>query len=588
MAQTAKRRLAAIVAMDVVGYSRMMATDEEGTLALLSRCRSQIIDPLIDQFGGRIVKTMGDGLLLEYPSAIAAVDAATKMQEQLSADTELYLDKAQFRFRTGIHIGDVIVQGEDIFGDGVNIAARIEPLAHPGGVSLSEDVYRMVHGRLNLAWTDAGLFSLKNIDGQVRIWNWMPENVATPSDTRPDPEHLKPPDKPSIAVLPFDNISGDPDQDLFADGLTEDLITDLSKISGLFVVASSSTIAVKDQNLDLAQTGARLGVRHILKGSVRKAGTRVRINAQLVDATQGGNLWAERFDGTIDDVFELQDEVGKKVVAALAVSLSVSEDSRLQQVHTQSMDAYELYVRAKATPFPPVPDRIKAARELFEQVIELDPNFAGGYAGLSWMLTFFTMLGHTPRKDAMNSAREAATKAIDIDPNFAWSHIATGLTQLLAGDHAAANASLDRALELSPSDADAHSFKGFVAAVSGQPEQGAEYIKQALRLNPQFIMGPYMNLLCLCNVLARDYEGAIAWFTRNSGRQGPVGPPVLSWIAAAYLKVGDEAGARNVLDILARNFPQFRLANWNFPKIIKSKDDRDELCRLMIAAGVPE
>jgi TolB-like protein len=305
MSEGPQRRLAAIVAADVVGYSRLMGANETGTLAALRSHRSELIDPLIEKHGGRIVKTMGDGLLLEFPSVVAAVECAIATQEGIAERNEDIPDSEAIRFRIGVHVGDVIIDGDDIFGDGVNIAARVEPLAEPGGVSLSDDAYRQVRDRLDVVWEDGGEHHVKNIARPIQVWRWLDGGRRSTRRALFEGEPLELPDKPSIAVLPFDSRSGDPEQEHFADGMTEDLITDLSKISGMFVVARNSSFAFKGQPVDVRDAARRLGVRYVLEGSVRKAGARVRINVQLIDALSGGHLWAERYDGTVENVFEL-------------------------------------------------------------------------------------------------------------------------------------------------------------------------------------------------------------------------------------------------------------------------------------------
>jgi adenylate cyclase len=588
MSEGTKRRLAAIVAADVVGYSRLMGADETGTLATLRAHRSELIDPLIEKHGGRIVKTTGDGLLLEFPSVIAAVEFAIAAQEGIVARNEGVPDLEAMRFRIGVHVGDVIIEGEDLFGNGVNIAARIEPLAEPDGISLSDDAYRQVRDRLDVIWEDGGEHEVKNIARPIQVWHWLRNGQQSPTQQSIESEPLELPDKPSIAVLPFDNMSGDPEQEFFADGMTEDLITDLSKISGMFVVARNSSFVFKGQPIDVRDAARQLGVRYVLEGSVRKAGSRVRINVQLIDAVSGGHLWAERYDGTVENVFELQDDVGAKVVAALSVRLQGDENARLQRVHTHNLNAYELYVRAKSTPYPPIPERIEAAREMFEQVIEMDPEFAGGYAGVSWMLAFGAMFGHSDANEPAARAAALARRAVELDDSFGWSYVALCLALLLQGRHEEAIAAADEAVARQPNDADAHTYRGLVLALSGQPELGIEPVDHAIRLNPQFVNGPYLNLRGIVMIMARDYDVGVRSFEENIARHGPVGPPVLAWAASAYWALDRRDEAERMVVQLATRFPAFRLKNWNFFKLIQSPDDRRRLHDLMRAAGVPE
>ena len=394
--------------------------------------------------------------------------------------------------------------------------------------------------------------------------------------------------KPSIAVLPFCNLSGDPEQEYFSDGITEDIITELSKISGLFVIARHSTFVYKGKTVALTQVGRELGVRYVLEGSVRKAGSRVRINVQLIDALSGGHLWAERYDGTVENVFELQDDVGAKVVSALAVRLKGDESARLQRVHTRNLDAYELYVRAKSAPYPPIPERIEAARKMLERVIELDPEFAGGYAGVSWMLGFGATFGHGDAGETAARAMALARKAVEVDDTFGWSYTALALALQLQGKHEEAIAAADEAIARQPNDADAHAYRGIILAIAGRPELGLGPVERAIRLNPQFVNGPYLNLRSGIMLLAKDYDGAVRSYEENIERHGPVGPPILSWAAAAYWALGRRGDAERAAAQLTTRFPAFRLADWNFLKLLKSPDDRRRIHDLMRAAGVPD
>ena len=592
-----QRRLAAIVAADVVGYSRLMGADEVGTLAALRSLRAELTDPLIERHGGRIVKTMGDGLLLEFPSAVAAVEFAIAAQTALAERNRDVPAGRDIRLRIGIHVGDVIIDGDDIFGDGVNIAARIEPLAPPDGLSLSDDAYRQVRDRLDVAWEDGGEHQVKNIVRPLRLWHWRCGDASAASGAAATSGASEPasnpgaapalPDKPSIAVLPFENMSGDPEQEPFADGMTEDLITDLSKVSGLFVVARNSTFVFKGQAVDIREAARRLGVRYVVEGSVRKAGARVRINVQLIDAHSGGHLWAERYDGTVENVFELQDDVGANVVSALSVRLRGDEDDRLRRVHVRNLDAYELFVRARATPFPPIPPRIAAAREMFEQVIAMDPEFAGGYAGLAWMLAFGVMFGHGDAGEAAARAEALARKAVAVDDSFGLSHTALGLALLVQGRHDAAIAAVDDAVARQPNDADAHNFRGIILALAGCAQEGIAPTERAHRLNPQFVNGPYLNVRGIVMAMAGDYEGAVRSFAENRARNGPVGPPVLTWGAAALWTLGRHDEARRTAAELDAGFPGFRLDNWTFLNLIRDPEERDRALALMREAGVP-
>jgi Tfp pilus assembly protein PilF len=329
-------------------------------------------------------------------------------------------------------------------------------------------------------------------------------------------------------------------------------------------------------------------VRYVLEGSVRKAGSRVRINVQLIEAQSGGHLWADRYDGTVENVFELQDDVGAKVVSALAVRLTGDESARLQRVHTRNLEAYELYVRAKSTPYPPISERIEVAREMFERVIELDPDFAGGYAGVSWMLAFNATWGHVDAGESADRAMALARKAIEVDDTFGWSYTTLAMALQLRGKHEEAIAAADEAVARQPNDSDAHAYRGIILAIAGRPKLGLEPVERAIRLNPRFINSPNLNLRCGIMLLAQDYDGAVRSYEKNVARRGPLGPPVLSWAAAAYWALGRRDDAELTATQLTTRFPAFRLENWNFLKLLQSSEDRRRIHDLMCAAGLPE
>ena len=419
-AERQKRRLAAILAADVVGYSRLMERDEAGTLARLQQLRSELIDPLIASHRGRIVKLMGDGALVDFASVVDAVACAVEIQRGMAERNAEVPKDRRIELRVGINSGDIIIEGDDIYGDGVNVAARLEGLAEPGGILISGTAHDQIEGKLGCGFACLGEKEVKNLDRSVRVYRVLSEPAAAGSVRDPGrPRRRRTalataaaalalaagsglwlwdtywrlptveaasvermafplPDKPSIAVLPFENVSADPGQDYFADGITEDIITELSKVSGLFVIAHNSTATYKDHEVEIRDVAEDLGVRYVLDGSIRRAGDQVRIAAQLVDATSGRYLWAERYDRDLAGIFAIQDEVTRKVVAELAVTLKADENERLFRPHTQNFDAYDLFLRARKAWDPPTEENLLKGRELFEQVIELDPEFAGG------------------------------------------------------------------------------------------------------------------------------------------------------------------------------------------------------------------
>ncbi|WP_170475179.1 adenylate/guanylate cyclase domain-containing protein [Ruegeria arenilitoris] len=577
-----QRKLAAIMAADVVGYSRMMAADETGTIDTIRRLRTEVIEPLLNQHDGRLVKTMGDGFLIEFTSAVSSVKAAIELQSLLKSDNAVAPGNSQIELRIGIHVGDIVMDENDIFGDGVNVAARIEPLVAPGGVGISGAAYQQVQGKLDIDWLDGGEQKLKNIANPTRLWHW--DNGSEPVQSEPE---LKLPDLPSVAVLPFDNMSSDPDQDHFADGLTEDLITDLSKVSGLFVVARNSTFAFKGQAVDIPTVGRRLGVANVVEGSVRKLGERVRINVQLIDAKSGGHIWADRYDGLLAEVFELQDMVCGEVVSALSVNLTKSETEHLSSVHTTNIEAYELFVQAKATPFPPIPAKMAAASELFNKVVELAPEFSGGYAGLSWIIGFGALWGHSD-PDALGARAEAlAYKAIALDKSFGWSYTALNLALLVQRRFDEAIDSAKQGLSLLPNDADAHVIYAVTNGMRGNHDESKKAAETAFRLSPNFVNGPYLNVVCHAAFMAGQFHAALAAFERNVERGGPVGPPAYCWAAASYHATGQFEKAEVIVKTLTTGFPDFRLSGWNFLKLIEKDADRTRIEAQFKDAGVP-
>jgi len=574
-----QRRLAAILAADVVGYTRLVEQDTDGTVAAWTDARDDIIKPFVRDNSGTMIKFTGDGFLAEFPSVLDAVTCAMDMQEGL--------DSNSLNFRMGINVGDTVDDGGDIHGEGVNIAARIEALAAPGGICITADVYNQVHNRISTEFSDMGEHEVKNVSRLLQVYaigslegEIVAESANLPESVDRDDE------KPSIAVLPFDNMSGDPDHESFADGMTEDLITDLSKISGLFVVARNSTFAFKGKPVDIKVMAINLGVRYVLEGSVRKSGERVRINVQLIEASTGGHLWADRYDGTINDVFELQDEVGAKVVSALSVQITQGEAERLKTIHTHNLEAYELFVQAKATPYPPIPERIDAARQLFEQVIDMDPEFAGGYAGVSAMLAFHEIFGHDRSSETIERAEQMARKGINLDPTFSLSYTGLGMALLLQNKYKEAIMMADQAVKCQPSDADAHAYLGMVQSLDGQHDVGKVSINRAHQLNPQFLNGPYLNMRGLIFLVAGDYKSALDSLLENINRQGPVGPPAICFRAACYAGLGQMDDAVETVKILQLEFPDFTTKNWTYLSLIRDDPVRDTVIELMGRAGI--
>jgi TolB-like protein/class 3 adenylate cyclase len=542
-----ERRLAAVLATDVVGYSRLIRQNETATLVALKTDREELIEPTIAERRGRIVKLMGDGILAEFPSAVEAVRCAVKIQQLIAERGESVPEERRITYRIGINIGDIVVDDDDIYGDGVNIAARLEGLAEPNEIFISEKVYEEVRDRMDLAFEDLGEREIKNIDRRIRVFRVSPDGKAGTAPSAPavgttlartwpavaavalliaisgggawwwqlqeprvvpaDPAKMafELPEKPSIAVLPFVNMSNESEQEFFADGLTEDLITDLSKVSSLFVIARNSTFVYKGRSVPVRQVSEDLGVRYVLEGSVRRAGDTVRINAQLIDATTGGHLWAERYDGNATDIFKVQDGLVREIVSALALNLSEDEQKEMVSGQTSNIEAreafqngWEHYLQYTAE------DNAKAA-EHFKRAAELDPEYGRAYSALGLVYVrgcqwrWHRNLGLSP-SGAFNTAVAYLTKGEEHSSSM--TKIAASQIYLYDGDNDKAFTEAARAVRQDPNDPEAQVAMGLAMVTTGRPEAGLEFIETALRLNPSHPTH---------YVLAR----AVAYFTMN-------------------------------------------------------------------------
>ena len=510
-----ERRLVAILAADVVGYTALMGADEAGTLRRLTELRHDILEPLITEYHGRIVKLMGDGLLVEFASVVDSVDCAVAWQDNVAMHEAEGDEDKRFRFRIGINLGDVIVEGDDIHGDGVNIAARLEGLADPGGIFLSGDAYRQVAGKTEAAFEDMGARRLKNVAEPVRVYRIAiagtpPGSAAPPALPSGRAEPLPLPDKPSIAVLPFDNMSNDPEQEYFSDGITEDIITDLSKVSGLFVIARNSTFTYKGKAVNIPDVCRELGVRFALEGSVRKAGNRVRITAQLIDGSSGGHLWAERYDRDLTDIFEVQDDVTQQIVAALKVTLSATEKSLIADGGTKNVEAHDLFLKGRGLVFGINKDRDMFDRSTayFRRAIELDPDYADPYAGLclAYLLDYQNRWSDTP-ETSLEEAGRFVGEAIARDDNDHFSHYAAALVAMLSKDYELWAQEAEKSLSLNPNFALALNCRGILHIYTGEPAKAIPYIERAMRLDPAF-QQHYMHFLGTAHFVAGDYETA--------------------------------------------------------------------------------
>lgn len=518
-ARQTNRKLAAIVAADVVGYSRMMARDEVATLDALKRHREHVLQPAIARCGGRIVKLMGDGVLVEFGSVVDAVECALAVQ-RARAGTEGTPSNEQLLLRIGINLGDVIIDDDDIYGDGVNVAARLEPLAEPGGLCVSSIVAESVGNRIDVVFRDAGVVHVKNIDRPIRIWKWTPEDraseVAHEKSSAGMSEDAR--DAPSIAVLPFANMSGDAEQEYFADGIAEDIITDLSKVGSLLVIARNSTFVYKGRNVDIRAVARDLGVRSVLEGSIRRAGNRVRITAQLIDAATGGHLWADRYDRDITDIFEVQDEVTRQIVDALRVTLTPAEDARLSGGGTRNLQAHECYLKAREFLFGANKNRetFHEARELLEQAVGIDPAYAEALAGLGFAHIFDYFNRWSSDADrALQRTRDFADKAIAADPNEPFGHLVAARASMFFGDLTLAEAQVKAALSISPNYAMGHYTLGCIRIYVGEPLAAIPQIERAMRLDPAYSQ-QYLHFLGTAYLVAAKYETAAALFKQRT------------------------------------------------------------------------
>jgi len=504
---TAVRRLAAILAADVAGYSRLMGADEEGTLERLKALRHELVDPKIAEHHGRIVKTTGDGMLVEFASVVDAVRGAVALQQAMPERNMGVAADSRIELRIGINLGDVIVEGDDLYGDGVNIAARIEALADAGGVFVSNTVHDHVRDRLPFVFEDLGEQQVKNITRPVRVYRVRDADAAAKSPPVPA---LPLPDKPSIAVLPFANLSGDPEQEYFADGMVEEIITALSRIRWLFVIARTSTFTYKGQAIDVKQVGHELGVRYVLEGSVRKAGNRVRITGQLIDALSGTHLWADRFDGSLEDVFDLQDTVASSVAGVIEPALRAAETARSAVRPTNNLTAYDLYLRANAMVWSSARQSPEALR-LMEQAIARDPHYGPALAWAAYCCYRLLVDDRSEYRgaDALKGA-DFARRALEVagdDPG-----VLTNAAQALAyfgEDIGAMMALADRALALNPNFARGWLVSGTLRLWAGQPDIAIEHAEASLRLSPRVRIGTSFLVIGAAHFVSRRFGEAV-------------------------------------------------------------------------------
>ncbi|MCV0428881.1 MAG: adenylate/guanylate cyclase domain-containing protein [Roseibium sp.] len=496
--------MAAILVADVVGYSRLVREDEEGTIKALRNLRRERIEPIIKDRDGRVVKLMGDGILAEFPSIVDAVRAAIEIQDTVAQrNYELAFDN-KFSFRIGVHLGDVIVDGDDIHGDGVNVAARLESLSPPDGFCMSGSVHEEVRDRLDIKFTDLGEKKVKNLNRPVRVWQWSPNGSGDFTDLPKPAAKL---DKPGIAILPFNNSSSDPEQTYFSDGITEDLITEISRIPELVVISRNSSFTYKGKIGKVQDVCRDLNVQYVVEGSVRKAGQRLRISIQLIDGRTGGNLWAERYDRQIEDIFDVQDDVTERVVDALKLTL-VGGVSRTCRVRKPDQRAYDYVLRGREQYRLFTRDGNAKARDLFEKAIAIDPDYAEPYAGLSETYVQDWFAGSI---SALDRAYDLAKRATSRDPMLPLVQEALSTVHLFRREHDAAITTARRWIELEPSDAEAYAALAGAQHFAGQNHEVVPLIETAMRLNPYFPFY-YSHYIGLANMAMGRFEDAATAF----------------------------------------------------------------------------
>ena len=582
------RKLAAVLATDVVGYSRLMGADEVGTLAALKRHREVVFDPAVVAYNGRIVKLIGDGTLAEFGSVVDAVNCALVVQRTGTLMPDEKAPKLAIVLRIGINLGDVIIESDDIYGDGVNVAARLEALAEPGGICVSSVVHESIGNRIDVSFRDGGDINVKNIDRPIRMWTWHPGDKATAARTFH--ANLAPCiKKSSIAVLPFTNMSGDPEQEYFSDGISEDIITDLSKISGLTVISRNSSFTYKGRAVDIRAVGRDLGVGAVLEGSVRRAGSRLRITAQLIDAGTGGHLWAERFDRDMSELFEVQDDVTSRIVEALKVTMSPAEKARIAGGGTSNIDAYDFFLRGRDLM---VMGKTQS-REVFEQArdfllkaIELDGNYAQAYAvlGVTYVINYQNRWT-ADSNNALEQAKRSVDQAIERDPQELIARVAAAFVATFEADLERAKAEAQFALTLNPNSSEAYSVLGNAYIFSGQPQEAIPMIELSIRLDPAYTQ-QHLHLLGVANLLAGKYETA-ATLLRQRILMAPRTDFSRAVLASALGHLGEIEEARLVWRELMEINPQYTFKNHYARQPFANQDDVRRIADGLDRAGLP-
>lgn len=583
-----RRRLAAILVGDVAGYSRLMGDDDSATIATLTEYR-EVFRAYIEAHGGRVVDMTGDSVLAVFDTASGAVQSAIETQGELSKRNETLPDARRMDFRIGVNLGD-IREAEDgaVYGDGVNVAARLETMAPPGGINVSGSVFDSVRSKIDLPFDFLGEHKVKNIADPVRVWCWSPKHTAEPNNQFSSPSHCTP-EKVSIAVLPFTNMSGDLEQEYFSDGVSEDLTTALSRFDWLFVIARNSAFTYKNQPIDIRQVGRELGVRYVLEGSVRRAGGRVRINAQLVDAIVDRHVWAERYDREMDDIFDLQDDIVASISATVGPEITLAEIERTRSQRSVNPDVWDSYLRALSAFHRMTHKDILSAISLLEGAIETDPDYAKAYALLGLCHAEIGMRGWVkPVSQAYKAALDSAEKSVQLAPSSPETNFALGFVLNVSGSPEEAVSALRRALDLNPNYAEAYAILGQALNFCGEQEKGLAACKQAERGSPRNPRGSYLyDALGHIHFMMNDYEKAIE-ASQKAVRQDPSTYGAYVTLAGAYANLGQQEEARRNVDALLQLIPRYSLRALRKNPFFIKREQIDKLVESMRLAGLPE
>ena len=584
-----ERRLAAILAADVAGYSRLMGIDEEGTLADLKGHLRAVVNPKITEHRGRIVKTTGDGMLVEFASIVDAVRCAVDIQRQMAERNIAIPAERRIEFRVGLNVGDIIIDDKDIYGDGVNIAARLENLAAPGGICVSRVVRDQVRDKLDFSFEDMGEQQVKNIARPVRTHRILLNSAAAElgiADAAVSPSTRAVPQKPSIAVLPFANMSGDAEQEYFSEGIAEDIITNLSRNHAFFVISRSTSFTYKGPAVDVGKVARELGVRYVLEGSVRRAGNRVRITAQLIDGASGHHLWADRYDRDLADVFAVQDEIATNIIGAIAPGIISAEIQHAQRKDPGQLDAWDRIMRAHWHLRRFTEADLAEARRLLGDAVALDPANAMALSDLALANHFEAVFGWGDGTVAESRARfgDAARKAVAADDSDA---AALAIYELFSGRHEEARRRLRRALDLDPNSVSAHGYLGTTEAFGGDYDAALLHLDEAIRLSPR---DPLLIIWHLCKgwaaLSAERYEETIE-FTTQAAEANPEFPDVYAVLAAANGQLGSAAAARTALDELLRRMPGLTASDDRLSRPFAREVDRERFLEGLRKAGMP-